>query len=317
MSVGPTRVRSHARHPRGGRTQFMSIERRRVKTHRHRTAFAVPVGILALLLSGCGDKEKKSTGSDRPATQPRSSAAKQKSTAEKPPTGAELSALLLQPGELDGYDIKASDSSKVTKMLGGDISSYVTSDKPECTPLARMFVALPGEEAVGVAGTRGVSGAPEEKDLGGGAPDLEETTEEGFEALAKMRQDTLSLSSYASEAGAQEERDAVTKAARSCAAGFEVTLTSAGNTFASNSRRTKEEKTIPVTSVTEVPTKWGDDASAWRLSSDGGKSSFLTVAAVQKGSVLVKTSSMVFDTTGSSKGRLAEDAIGAQLGKLP
>ncbi|WP_162625176.1 hypothetical protein [Streptomyces cadmiisoli] len=286
-----------------------------MKTQLHRTAFAVPVGVLALLVSGCAETEKKSTGSDRAATQESSSAGTQESTGEKPPTSAQLSTMLLQPGELDGYDIKASDSAKVTKAYRGDTSGFVTSDKPECTPLAGMLAALPGKDAVGAAGTTGVAGAPEKEELDS-PPALDEAMEDGFDALGKMRMDVLSLSSYAGEAGAKEERDAVSKAARSCAGGFEITMSKEGaEAFQPEAAGSME--TMPISSVTKVPTKWGDDASAWRLEiSEQGMSMFLTVAAVQKGPVLVKTNSVVFDFSGKGKGRLPEEAIEAQLGKL-
>jgi hypothetical protein len=178
-----------------------------------------------------------------------------------------------------------------------------------------MVAALPGKDAVGAAGTLGVAGAPETKHLDS-PPPLDEALQEGFEALAKMRMDVLSLSSYADEAGAREERDAVAKAARSCAGGFEITMSEeAGQAF--QPEETGGMETMPVSSVTEVPTKWGDDASAWKLEiSDQGMSMFLTVAAVQKGPVLVKTNSVVFDMSGEGKGQLAEDAIEAQLDKL-
>ncbi|MFF6981364.1 hypothetical protein ACFZAV_27560 [Streptomyces sp. NPDC008343] len=281
----------------------------------HRAAVTVPAGVLALLASACAEAEKKSTGSDRPTAQRSSSAAAQESTGERPPTSAELSSLLLQPGELSGYEIKASDSSKVTKAYNGDTSGYSTSDKSECTPLARMVSALPGEDAVGAAGTLGLAGFPEKKTLDS-PPSLDDVMKESFETLSKIRIDVLSLSAYADEAGAREERDAVAKAARSCTGGFRITMSEeAGQTF--QRAETGSMEPVPVSSVTEVPTKWGDDASAWKLKiSDQGMTMFLTVAAVQKGPVLVKTNSEVLDFNGEGKAQLAEEAIEAQLGKL-
>ncbi|MGI5350281.1 hypothetical protein ACQEU8_19185 [Streptomyces sp. CA-250714] len=286
-----------------------------------RTAIAACAGSLLLLASACGDADSKGSAKSNRAKKAQTSAEPKKtqsSTEAAPPSTAELKKLILQPGER-GFEVKGDkddDARKMASAYGRDTSGAITTDKPACKPLARAMAALPQGRPSAVTATSGIGGVPEKKKK---VRDLEQGMEESAKQLGNLRIHILSLTSYKRGEG-QRAIDALKVSALKCSGGFKMDVPDPSKLGKENDNQDVQEGKsgpAPVTSVTKLPGKWGDDGVAYTLKvAQNGATMPFHVAAVRKGPVVISLASLSMDMTGTGKSTLPTKTLEAQLAKL-
>ncbi|MEW2811140.1 hypothetical protein AB0929_29235 [Streptomyces massasporeus] len=288
-----------------------------------RLAFAASAASFALLLTACGGD-----GSDGARTGP-AGAAKDKSTtagpsdddAPPPPDAAALKGMLVKAEDVPDFLAPPGGAKETEEIFSRDAQTFFSSDKPACQALSGSMLATPQGAPRAAAGTVGVRGTGE---LGDKKPEkaagLEDGLEKAFGAMADLRMEVVSLSSYEGD-GAQSVIDGYKEAVRKCGKGFTIDATEDGKKAletvqsGGSGEAGQQDGPMPVVSLKPVPVDKGDDAAAWVLKvGEDALTLPINVVAVRKGPVVVTVSSTSFDFSGSGKPPL--DVAQAQLDKL-
>ncbi|MFE7411986.1 sensor domain-containing protein [Streptomyces laurentii] len=220
------------------------------RTLLRRTAAATAAGSLALLLAACGGSDKPAKDDAKKTDAPASASASAAPKADaKALPAAELEKLIVEQADLKGHKVQ---KGKAGENLTADA---VSSDKPECEPLA--------EALTGVA--PGASGAIAQRKA--------VEVPKGNDPMAALGAPVTSLALGSYDADGAEKAFASLKAAgESCAGGFNVITVGVKN---------KIMKVAPDTLTA------GDEALAWTVTRDMEGEPFLTkLAAFRKGNNL-------------------------------
>ncbi|MEV6952786.1 hypothetical protein [Streptomyces sp. NPDC051183] len=238
-----------------------------------RTVLTASAVSLALLATACGGSDKADAKKDdvKPSAAPSPSAPS--APAVKALTEAELEKAVLADGDVPKHKIRNPEA--------GDVSAAadVTSDKPECQPLALVGGLAPiGTVSAGVAR------------LGASEPTIAgDPTSSGIMALR--------LASYEGK-GAADAFASLKKAGADCAGGFVVT---------------EEGEKTTIKSVTPATATGGDEVAAWTLViEEDGETMQSPIVAVRRGATLVTVQSVSF----TGKTAVPQDIVDAQLKKL-
>ncbi|MFE0578892.1 hypothetical protein [Streptomyces sp. NPDC058874] len=226
---------------------------------------------LALLATACGPSDAPGADAD---AKPSAAAPSPSPTPEaKALTAVELEKLTLADGDVRDVKIQKAGADDIAK------AAEVTTDKPECAPLAQAGSLAPIGTAVTTTERVGV-GQPSDP-----ANPL------------SISATSVQLASYDGK-GAEEALASLKAAGQACGAGFATTA--------------KGEKTT-VKSVTPAAFTAGDDAAAWAFATeDDGEAMNSQMVAFRKGNNLVVVHTVRFDTKPAD----ARAFVDAQLKKL-
>jgi hypothetical protein len=213
------------------------------RTLLRRTAAATAAGSLALLLAACGGSDKPAKDDAKKTDAPASASASAAPKADaKALPAAELEKLIVEQADLKGH--------KVQKFKAGEslAADAVSSDKPECEPLAEALTAV----------STGTPGATAQRKA------IE--VPKGNDPMAALGAPVTSvaLGSYDAD-GAEKALASLKAAGESCTGGFTII------TGGVKSKITK----VAADSVTA-----GDEALAWSVTRDMEGEPFLTKLAV-------------------------------------
>ncbi|MDV9188268.1 sensor domain-containing protein [Streptomyces sp. SR27] len=239
---------------------------------------------LALLVSGCGGEGKSDDGKGKDVPKASASATSAPAPAAKALSAAELDKLIVEKGDLKGY--------QVAKAHGDDVvpASEVTTDKAPCAPIAHaMSFISPGSPAASVQ--RKVLEEPKK--------DATASPEEALLVGLGVRVTAVTLGSYDGQ-GAQDAFASVKKAGGECAGGF---------TVIHGAERTKVTKVAPE-SVTA-----GEEAVAFTVTSElEGRPFASKLVVFRQGNTLASFSTISFASGGVKA--LPKDVVDAQAAKL-
>ncbi|BAU85479.1 lipoprotein [Streptomyces laurentii] len=221
------------------------------RTLLRRTAAATAAGSLALLLAACGGSDKPAKDDAKKTDAPASASAAPKADPNaKALSAAELEKLIVEQTDLKGH--------KVQKFKAGEslAADAVSSDKPECEPLAEALTAV----------STGTPGATAQRKA-------VEIPTKGTDPMAALGAPvtSLALGSYDAD-GAEKALASLKAAGESCTGGF---------TIITGGVKSKINK-VAADSVTA-----GDEALAWTVTRDMEGEPFLTkLAVLRKGNNL-------------------------------
>ncbi|MFC8093503.1 hypothetical protein [Streptomyces sp. NPDC057301] len=298
----------------------------RRKTHASRTVIAASAVSLALLVTACDGSDSGASASEA-AQEKKSEATGSGPTAgpgddaPPPPDATALKGMLVKAADVPDFLAPPGSSKKTEEIFSSEAQKFFSADKPACQALSGSMLATPQGTPRAAAGTVGVRGMGE---MGNKKPEKAEGLEDGldkaFDAMADLRMEVVSLSSYEGD-GAQSVIDGYRDAVRKCGEGFTIDATEDGKKALESIQSGgsdgagQQDGPMPVVSLKAVPVDKGDDAAAWVLKvGEDGITLPINVVAVRKGPVVVTVSSTSFDFSGSGKPPL--DVAQAQLDKL-
>ncbi|MFF4983910.1 hypothetical protein ACFY3O_28180 [Streptomyces sp. NPDC001046] len=296
------------------------------KTSASRTVVATSAACLALLVTACGGSDGGTSSGDA-AREKKSTATGSGSTAgpgddtPPPPGASDLKGMLVKAEDVPDFLAPPGGSKDTEDIFSSEAQTYFSADKPACQALSGSMLATPQGTPRAAAGTAGVRGMGK---LGDKKPEKAEGLEDGlegaFDAMADLRMEVVSLSSYEGD-GAQSVIDGYKAAVAKCGKGFTIDATEEGRkaleTIQSGGSGSggQQDGPMPVVSLKAMDVDQGDDAVGWVLKvGQDGVTLPINVVAVRKGPVVVTVSSTSFDFTGNGKAPL--DVARAQLDKL-
>ncbi|GGU91887.1 hypothetical protein GCM10010275_31070 [Streptomyces litmocidini] len=253
-----------------------------MRTFVRSTAVATTAVSLALLVTACGGGEKSDPGKGGEDSAPSASATA--APAARALSAAELDELIVEKGDLEGYQVQKAGAEDVVTADG------VTAGKPACTPIAHaMSFISPGSPAA----------SAERKVLAEPRKDATASPKDALLGGLGVQMTALTLGSYDGR-GAQDAFASVKKAGTECADGFDVVH---------GAEKTKVSKVAPA-SVTA-----GDEAVAFTVTSDLEGEPFTSKLVVfRKGNTLASFSTVSFAPGGVRE--LPTAVIDAQAAKL-
>ncbi|KQX59143.1 MULTISPECIES: sensor domain-containing protein [unclassified Streptomyces] len=252
-----------------------------MRTSMRSAAGAAAAVSLVLLVSGCGGEGK---GDDNGQDAPKASASATSAPAAKALSAAELDKLILEKGDLKGYQVAKADTGDVVP------ASSVTTDKASCVPIAHaMSFISPGSPAA--SAQRKVLEEPKK--------DAKASPEEALLGGLGVRVTAVTLGSYDGQ-GAQDAFASVKKAGGECAGGF---------TVIHGAEKTKVGKVAPE-SVTA-----GEEAVAFTITSEMEGEPFVSkLVVLRQGNTLASFSTISFVPGGVKA--YPKDVVDAQAAKL-
>ncbi|MEV7524655.1 hypothetical protein [Streptomyces sp. NPDC091371] len=225
---------------------------------------------LALLATACGADKADTKAEAKPSA---SAPAPSPTPEAKALAAADLEKLTLAAGDVPKVTIKKAGADDVAK------ASEVTSDKPQCLPLAQAGGFAPVGNAVTTTERIGASEPADPANP------------------MSMTLTSVQLASYDGK-GAEEALASMKAAGQACTGGFVTTA--------------KGEKTT-INAVAPVTVTAGDDAAGWAFTAGGGDEGLQSqMVAVRKGNNLFVLHSLSF----TGKPPVPQAYIDAQLKKL-
>ncbi|WEH41086.1 hypothetical protein [Streptomyces sp. AM 2-1-1] len=269
-----------------------------------RSALVASAASLALLVTACGGSSDDTDTKGKAEDAPKSASAEPEQSAVEALTAAELEKASLVAADLPKYQVKKADAADVLK------AGAVTTDKPECLPLAEaLFGVAQGKPAASTMNQ--VMQVPDAEPVDQSAGTSEEDVDKALESLEdtlgsikEMQSTMVGLFSYDGK-GSADALAAVRESATACTSGFSATA---------------EGETQKFSEITEGKATGGDEAVSWSLlaTQEGVKVPFELLAVRHAGTVATFST---FNMSGMSGGAVAKveqptEVVDAQVKKL-